>query len=62
MLCKHCSNVRFPAQAVTAANSVKSLDTGNGSDKECMPARIDYHRIYSSKCCKMTKLNVAREI
>ena len=37
MLCKHCSNVRFPAQAVTAANSVKSLETGNGPDKECMP-------------------------
>ena len=36
MLCKHCSNVRFPAQAVTAANSVKSLETGNGPDKECM--------------------------
>ena len=37
MLCKHCSNVRYPAQAVTVANSVKSLETGNGSDKECMP-------------------------
>ena len=39
MLCKHCSNVRFPAQAVTAANSVKSLETGNGPDKECMPGK-----------------------
>ena len=42
LLWKHCSNVRFPAQAVTAANSVKSLETGNGSNKECMPGMSKY--------------------